>query len=362
MLRLSWSLVVCLAAGLGSAGCRSSDAGISTATARAEGGAGGGSGGRAGSGGNRAGGSGGNTGTGGTSGSGGAGGGMAIDAGNDGGATDGTTLTTDVATDRPLETAPAVDVRIDMAPPPPDAAPAYWKPTLTTTWDWQSTEPVRTDINAQAFSIDQFDNDATVVRDLHGRMRKVICHVDLGTWQRGDTDSDRFPVNSLGSPYKGNANRRWIDITNISGLLGMIRGRLDQALAIGCDAVVPDNLDAWDTRAHEPSGFMLTNIDQIIYNRTIAAETHKRGMAVGLKGDIRQVSDLVGDFDFHVSENCYMRRDCNLVLPFVMANKPVFDVEYSLMTNQFCAQAKTDKITAIRKRPGLDSFREACPP
>ncbi|HEY0715469.1 MAG TPA: endo alpha-1,4 polygalactosaminidase [Polyangia bacterium] len=364
MLRLTWWLVACLAAGvagLGNVGCRSSGAGLQLDPVRAGGASGaGGSGGRAGSGGSR---SGGNVGS-----MGGAGGNTGVepiggraDAGTDGG--DGPpVVVTDALAEQPRETAPPVDQRQDMTTPPPDAAPAYWKPTLTSTWDWQSVEPVRTDVNAQVFSVDLFDNDTAVVADLHGRMRKVVCHVDLGTWKRGDTDSDRFPTNSIGSPYKGNSDRRWIDVTNITGLLGMIRGRLDQAQIKGCDAVVPENLDAWDTRAHEPSGFMLTAIDQILYNRTVAAEAHKRGMSVGLKGDVRQVSDLVGDFDFHVSENCYMRRDCNLLSPFVMANKPVFNVEFTLMTNQFCAQAKTDKIVAIRKRPALDNFRETCPP
>ncbi|HEY0710364.1 MAG TPA: endo alpha-1,4 polygalactosaminidase, partial [Polyangia bacterium] len=300
MSRLAWCLIASFAAGLGSSGCRSSDAGLSLDPARAEGGSSGsGSGGRAGSGGSRPIGTGGSGGNAGTAPIGGA---VGIDAGGDGaGSGDGPpALVTDAPVDVVKETAPPIDMRgdrTDPPPPPPDAGPAYWKPTLTSTWDWQVIEPVKTDINAQVFSIDLFDNDVTVVMDLHARGRKVLCHVDLGTWQRNDTDSERFPMSALGSPYKGNANRRWIDITNISGLLGMIRGRLDQAQAKGCDAVVPENLDAWDTRAHEPSGFMLTNIDQIIYNRTIAAEAHKRGMAIGLRGDIRQVSDLVGDFD-----------------------------------------------------------------
>ena len=267
--------------------------------------------------------------------------------------------------------APPPDVRVpvdmrpilpDVGPDVVDARPAYWKPPVAATWDWQLVVPIKPDVNVQIYVIDLFENSAGVIADLHARGRKVLCQVDLGTWERDAPDADRFPIESLGATFDGDSDQRWIDIRNLRGLSGMLRGRLDLAASKGCDGVVPDNLDAWDTRAHEGTGFSLTNIDQLVYNRTIVAEAHNRGMSVGLKGNVRQVDDLVGDFDFHVSENCYMRSDCSLVLPFVHAGKAVLDAESSLATSAFCPMAKRDRVSAIKKRTPPDTYSEACPP
>ena len=46
------------------------------------------------------------------------------------------------------------------------------------------------------------------------------------------------------------------------------------------------------------SGFPLTYQDQIAYNRWLATEAHKRGLSVGLKNDLEQVTDLVASFEY----------------------------------------------------------------
>ncbi len=40
------------------------------------------------------------------------------------------------------------------------------------------------------------------------------------------------------------------------------------------------------------------------------------GLAVGLKNDLDQLVDLVGDFDFAVNEQCYRFNECNKYTPF----------------------------------------------
>jgi hypothetical protein len=341
MLRRWWLSVGCFVAALG---CQTSDTGLGRpSSARNTGGSGGmATGGR--------GGRGGTMGSGGTTGS----GGMA-------------TVDADVPERAPIEVAPEVRVEPasspDMAPPAPDVPRAMpWKPGLGLTWDWQMTGAVTPANNVDVYDIDLYANGPEVIADLHTRGKKVICHLDLGTWEAGRPDADRFPVQSVGNKYKGNPDKLWVDIRNYTGLTPIIRGRLDLAMQKGCDAVAPDNLDAWDLKAHEDPGFPLTGMDQLVYNRIIATEAHQRGLAVGLRNDNRQVLDLVAAFDFHVSDQCYTRKDCPELLPFISAGKPVFDVEYTLTVAQFCAMAKTQKISAMKKRPTLDSFREACPP
>jgi hypothetical protein len=130
---------------------------------------------------------------------------------------------------------------------------------------------------------------------------------------------------------------------------------------LGCDGVAPDNMDGWDVKEHESSGFLLMGIDQLIYNRTLAQEAHKRGLTIGLRDDVHQVDELVADFDFSLSAECFARTECELLKPFVDMGKPVFDVEFMLDLPAFCPMAKTQKLSAIKKKYELDAYREACP-
>lgn len=272
--------------------------------------------------------------------------------------------------DAAADTAPAPAIDAPVVPPPaPDAMPAmppppgdWWKPTVGMTWDWQLAVPINPTTDVQVFDIDLFDNAPAVMSDLHARGRKVICYVDLGSWEDNRADAGSFPMSVLGATYDGFPHERWLDIRRIDLLSPIVRARLDLAKSKGCDAVEPDNMDGYDTSAHESSGFPLTYADQIAYNKFVAGEAHARGMAVGLKNDINQVQDLVSTFDFHVSEQCFQYDECSDLMPFIEAGKPIFEAEYSLQLAQFCPMAETDKISAIRKKNELDAYREACTP
>jgi len=57
---------------------------------------------------------------------------------------------------------------------------------------------------------------------------------------------------------------------------------------------------------------------------------------VGLKNDLNQIPDLLPAFDFAVNEQCFQYNECSLLVPFIQANKPVFEVEYNRNPSQFC--------------------------
>jgi hypothetical protein len=270
--------------------------------------------------------------------------------------------------------APDADPDDDPAPDagrPADAAPdvprvvrqpgVFWKPTVGMTWDWQLKVPIDPTHDVQVYDIDMFENDAAVVADLHARGKKVICYVNLGAWENWRPDAAKVPPNLRGVQYHGFPDENWLDIRDITGLTPFVHSRLNIARDMGCDAVEPDNMDGYDSMAHEASGFPLTYIHQLVYNRFVASQAHARGMAVGLKNDTAQVMDLVADFDFHVSEQCFEMGECGLLLPFIAAGKPVFEAEYTLPTTSFCAMAKLQNISAIKKVPDLDAQLETCP-
>ena len=72
-------------------------------------------------------------------------------------------------------------------------------------------------------------------------------------------------------------------------------------------------------------------------------------MAVVLKADLGQTRELVGDFDMAVNEQCFQNDECDTLLPFVRAGKPVFEVEYELAPAAFCARAARYGFNAVKK-------------
>jgi hypothetical protein len=261
---------------------------------------------------------------------------------------------------------PGSGIQVDASPnvtrPPRPSPGSWWKPRAGTTWDWQLFTPINPTYDVQVYDVDLFENTAETIADLHARGRKVICYVNLGAWENWRPDAERFPRHIIGAAYHGFPDENWLDIRaiNFNVLLPIIRTRLDLAVAKGCDAVEPDNINGYDTNTHEPSGFPLTYMDQLIYNRLIAGEAHRRGLAIGLKNDLPQVEDLVDDFDFAVNEQCFEYDECEYLLPFIEADKPVFQAEYTLPLSSFCAQAREYGFSSIRKTGPLDAFREIC--
>jgi hypothetical protein len=80
---------------------------------------------------------------------------------------------------------------------------------------------------------------------------------------------------------------------------------------------------------------------------------------VGLKNDLEQVGQLVGDFDFAVNESCVDLGECELLRPFVAAGA-VLHVEYDLPTHAFCDVTASLGFSSIRKPRDLSAPVEAC--
>jgi hypothetical protein len=190
---------------------------------------------------------------------------------------------------------------------------------------------------------------------LHRDGRKVVCYVSTGAWEDFRPDADAFPAQVLG---RGNGWRgeRWLDIRRLDVLGPLMAARLDMCRDKGFDAVEPDNMDGYRNR----TGFALTATDQLRYNRLVARLAHERGMAVGLKNDLDQIPDLLGDFDFAVNEQCAQYAECARLTPFVEADKAVFHVEYELPTRRFCPEARRLRLASMLKKYGLGAWRRAC--
>lgn len=61
---------------------------------------------------------------------------------------------------------------------------ARWQPKPTTAaWQWQLQGKIDTSIDAGVYEVDGFEVGAKAVAKLHRQGRKVICYLDVGSWE-----------------------------------------------------------------------------------------------------------------------------------------------------------------------------------
>jgi len=201
----------------------------------------------------------------------------------------------------------------------------WYKPSLDTTWQWQLNGNINTSYDVDIYDIDLFDTNLSTIKELHDEGKKVICYFSAGSYEDWRDDANKFPSEVLGKDMDGWDGEKWLDIGNIELLRSIMLARLDLAKQKGCDGVEPDNMDGYVN----DTGFSISADEQIIYNKFIATQAHKRGLSVALKNDLDQISVLEPYFDFALNEQCNYYNECSKLQPFIDSGKPVFNAEYN---------------------------------
>ena len=214
----------------------------------------------------------------------------------------------------------------------PPSAFAWWKPPQQLSWYWQLSGTVNNSHPAAAYDIDGFDNDRPEVSTLHAAGKRVICYIDVGTWENWRPDASKFPSSVLGN-NNGWPGERWLDIRQLSVLEPIMTTRFQMCKQKGFDAVEPDNVDGWENG----TGFPISAQDQLTYDEWVAQEVHSLGLAVLQKNDPEQATELQSHFDGVLDEQCNEYSECSSFKPYLSAGKPVLNAEYNLSTSQFCA-------------------------
>ncbi len=252
---------------------------------------------------------------------------------------------------------------------PPITDGSWYRPAVTTTWQWQLQPNAEGNINTaydvEVYDIDLFDTPDSVIADLHAQGRKVIAYFSAGTYEPFRSDAGEFQPSDIGNTLEDFADERWLDVRS-ENVRQIMLARLDHAAARGFDGVEPDNVDGYTN----DSGFPLTAADQLAFNRFIANEAHERNLSVGLKNDLDQITELVQYFDFSVNEQCHEFDECDRLAPFVEAGKPVLSAEYAarfvnlpVIRNQMCAESLNQGLRTLVLPLDLDdSFRFSCDP
>ncbi|RDL31961.1 uncharacterized protein BP5553_09363 [Venustampulla echinocandica] len=277
----------------------------------------------------------------------------------------GAPLPTKIATGAPVPASSAAGAPVPTSTAAVPAAGSIWKPAAGTTWQIQITNAV-TDVNmpVDVYDIDLFDNkDSGVIQKLQANGKKVICYFSAGSFEDWRPDQSSFAEADKGSDLDGWPGERWLN-TNSPNVRKIMSARLDLAKTAGCDAVDPDNVDVYENK----NGINIKFEDSISYMQWLSDEAHSRGMAIGLKNGGDMVKSLLSSVEFQVNEQCVEMNECELFVPFVKANKPVFHIEYpsgSSLTNskvvsQFCVEKASNNFSTVLKDLDLDSKVQFC--
>jgi hypothetical protein len=259
-----------------------------------------------------------------------------------------------------------------------DVPPGPWKEIITTTpvtfldfaqvkrgdtFYIQLQGELRTDIPAKVYDVDLFDTPKETIEKLKEEGKVVICYFSAGTYEEWRPDAEEFDEEDIGNPLPDWPGERWLNVKS-ERVREIMKKRLDLAVEKGCDGVDPDNVDGY---LHD-TGFGITEKEQFDYNTFLAIEAKERGLLVGLKNDLPQIKVLHPYFDFAVNEECHQYGECELYLPFLRSEKPVFNIEYDekYLSNQaafeeLCSSSKELGITTVVAPPALDgSFIKSC--
>lgn len=241
--------------------------------------------------------------------------------------------------------------------------PSRWKPAKLTTWFWEiGAQPTNWTGNINSYQYAMYDVDgvntiAANVSSLHANGRKATCYYSAGTYEPGRPDSAQFTAADKGAAVQGWPGEYWLD-TRSTNVRNIMVARMQACKNKGFDAVEPDNMDGYQNSP----GFPLTATTQLDYNKFIAAQAHALGLAVFLKNDVDQLTDLQPYYDGAINEQCAQYAECGGYSVFLNANKPVLQAEYGSKNTTRCNAAQTAGRMAAYSTLNLNGTWNPCWP
>ena len=210
------------------------------------------------------------------------------------------------------------------------------------------------------YDVDGFNTPASTVGALHAQGKRVICYIDVGTWENWRPDASQFPPALLGQG-NGWPGEQWLDISPAgpfySTLQSLLLTRFRMCASKGFDAVEPDNIDG----SEYTTGFAITTAQDNQFVEWVATAVHALGMAVFQKNYVDQSASLQPYFDGVVDEQCAQFGECGSLQPYAAANKPIFEAEYQVSPGAFCGPANAASRNAAMFDLNLDgAVRVSC--
>ncbi|CAG8961628.1 hypothetical protein HYFRA_00006165 [Hymenoscyphus fraxineus] len=241
---------------------------------------------------------------------------------------------------------------------------SQWKPAVGATWQIQLHGTVTdTNLPVDIYDIDLIESTPALISTLHANNKKVICYFSAGSFESWRPDATSFASSDKGSPLEGWDNEWWLN-TNSANVRSIMKARLDLAKSKGCDGVDPDNVDVYSNS----NGLGITKQDSLAFLQFLSSETRARGMAIGMKNGLDMVTQLLDDMDFHVNESCLEFSECEKLVPFITAGKPVFHIEYPAsapsiakeVVDSKCKEKADKNFSSLLKNVELDAWVQTC--
>ncbi|MFY8274740.1 endo alpha-1,4 polygalactosaminidase [Pseudoalteromonas sp. SSDWG2] len=223
---------------------------------------------------------------------------------------------------------------------------------------------LNTEYVADAYVFDLFDVSQETITQIKSTGAKAICYFSAGTYEQWRTDAVDFAPEAIGEPLGDWPGENWLDTTHES-VKTVMKNRIQLAKDKGCDAVDPDNVDSHT----QQSGFNISYAQQLEYNKYLSTTAHDNQLFIGLKNNLSQLADLHSHYDFAINESCIRWNECDMLKPFVDANKAVFHVEYLGVSG--AGSSEFDNMCSIANNVGMyslvlphlldDAYRFSCP-
>lgn len=139
----------------------------------------------------------------------------------------------------------------DSTSSPPFNTTNLWQPAVNTSWQIVLSHGIvppsssnTLTPNVTIYDLDLYDNDASTFAALQARGIKVICYFSAGSYENYRDDKDDFDEKDLGTTLDGWPNEKWVNFSS-EGVREIMRKRIRTAAEKGCDAIDPDNVDAY---------------------------------------------------------------------------------------------------------------------
>ena len=217
--------------------------------------------------------------------------------------------------------------------------PTNTKPQPGSTLYWQLQGNIYLDHPVETYGIDLEDNEFNgVIQSLHNRGKTVICYISAGSYEAWRSDSGKFNFNTdIGNQLGDWPGEYYLNIKS-DNVRAIMRSRIDRAVTAGCDALEPDNTDAYQAN----NGLGLSAQDQIDYLLFLANYARSKNLSIGLKNtvDLMTNSNLINAFDWTLNESCYDYNECDKLKPFIDSGKSVYIAMYGTQSmSARCADA-----------------------
>jgi len=189
-------------------------------------------------------------------------------------------------------------------------------------------------VNADIWNVDLMDTPKETIQALHEKGRRVTCYLSAGGSESWRSDFNQILPSDMGDVMPKWQGERWLNIRSPT-VWSFVQKRVRLAYEKGCDAIDPDNVDAFNDDFDRGGGFTpkLTEADSVEFVRKLADEIHRYGMAMGLKNAETLLPNVTDSIQFAVNEECTTYEEgCKQYTNFIQTGKPVFHLEYVKVT------------------------------